>query len=109
MDLWFSFGTEWYDPPAVIIAVAGWALLTRVTRRDGRRLLGQAGVLAGVVLLAGGFWLVRNLVELGNPFFPLKVSVGGLTLFDAPRDIRREISGLTLAGYVDDPAVWRRV
>jgi hypothetical protein len=102
-----SFGTKWYAPPAVAIALLGWAGLTLLKRVDRRELLWGAGVLVGVIAAVGGFWLLRNLVVFGDPVFPAKVQVDGITIFDAPRDPRRDLYGSTLADYLDQPGVWR--
>jgi hypothetical protein len=59
-----------------------------------------------VIAAGGGFWLVRNLVESGNPFFPQKLSVLGVTLLDAPRHNVRELYGSTIADYLFDGAIW---
>lgn len=110
LGLGISFGTKWYAPPAVAIAVAAWAVAMLLTREQRRRdtVVGLATV-AAMVIVAGGFWLLRNLVETGNPVFPNKVAIGGMTLFDAPRDVQRELLGFTLYHYVGAWGVWRRI
>jgi dolichyl-phosphate-mannose-protein mannosyltransferase len=107
--LGISLGTKWYAAPAVVLAILGWSALTLLTRGDRRETLRGAGIVTALVVAFGGFWLLRNLILLGDPVFPAKVSVGRITLFHAPGDIRREVSGFTLAGYIDDPGVWRHV
>ena len=109
IGLGISFGTKWYAVPAVAIAVAGWALLSVLGPTPWRRVAVRALALAGIVAAAGGFWLLRNLVETGNPLFPVEVGVGPVTIFDAPRDVHRELLGETLADYLDRPRVWRQV
>ena len=99
VGLGLALGTKWYGVSAFAVVLAsGWP---RAGRLD-RELL----VLCGVVLLAGGFWLLRNLVLSANPVFPVKVSVAGMTLFDAPYDVIRA-GGFTLAHYAGDSSVWR--
>jgi hypothetical protein len=61
-----------------------------------------------VIALAGGIWLLRNLILAGNPVFNYKVSPFGITLFDAPPDVVRAQVGFTLAHYLGDPGVLRR-
>lgn len=101
VGLGLALGTKWYGLSAFAVVLVVW-LAAR--RRIDRELL----VLCGVVLLAGGFWLLRNLVLSANPVFPVKVSVAGITLFDAPYDVVRAKGGFTLAHYAGDSSVWRR-
>ena len=108
LGLGIAFGTKWYGPPSVIAILALWAVGLALARRPPRLIARQGLVLAAVVAAAGGFWLVRNLVESGNPVFPLRVAPLGVTLFDAPRDTVRERLGFTIAGYLDQPDVLRR-
>lgn len=107
LGLGLAFGTKWYAVPAVAIAIAGWATLALIERRAPRRVAAQTAILVGLVAFAGGFWLVRNLVGVGNPVFPLEVSVAGLTLFAAPFDVSRSLLGFSLVDYVGEPSVWR--
>ena len=106
LGLGLAFGTRWYAVPAVAAVVAVW-LGARLVGRARAGLVRDAAIVCGLVALAGGFWLVRNLVESGNPVFPVAVSPLGLTIFDAPADLYREIEGFTLLHYATDPGVWR--
>ncbi|WP_145258362.1 hypothetical protein [Planctomycetes bacterium Pan216] len=36
--------------------------------------------------LGGGYWFARNLIETGNPVYPLNVDLGGWTIFRGPLD-----------------------
>jgi dolichyl-phosphate-mannose-protein mannosyltransferase len=106
LALGVSFGTKWYGVSCVAIAVAVWAV---ASLGAGRRLaaVARAGAaLAALIALSGGIWLLRNLVESGNPAHPVKVQVLGMTLFDAPRDIVRERGGFTIADYIGDSQAW---
>jgi hypothetical protein len=107
LGLGISFGTKWYAPAAVIAAITVWAAASLLERKPVRAVVLQVATLAGMVALLGGFWLLRNLVETGNPVFPLQVKLGGITLFDAPRDLNRDLIGFSLSHYVDRPGVWR--
>ncbi len=100
VGLGLALGTKWYGLSAfAVVLVVWWAARRRLDR--------ELFVLCGVVLLAGGFWLLRNLVLSANPVFPVKVSVAGVTLFDAPYDVVRAKGGFTLAHYAGDSSVWR--
>ncbi len=99
LGLGLALGTKWYGLPAAVVTagvfgVAHW-------RRDGlRRATGDTLLLGGTALAAGGIWLVRNVVEVGNPFFPLDSP-----LFDAPRDVVSERVGFSISDYFTDPDV----
>jgi hypothetical protein len=100
LALGLAFGTKWYS----VWAVGAVLLVWLVARRPS--IPHVALPVGGIVALAGGFWLVRNLVESGNPVFPVELSALGVTLFDAPRDLIRECSGFTISDYVGDWDVW---
>ncbi|HKG36839.1 MAG TPA: phospholipid carrier-dependent glycosyltransferase [Solirubrobacterales bacterium] len=105
LGLGIAFGTKWYGVSSVAVIVAVWlgaSLLGRVPPRvAGKRLV----ALACLIAAAGGFWLLRNWVESGNPVFPVRVEPLGVTIFDAPFDDARARVGFTVASYLDDPGV----
>jgi hypothetical protein len=107
LGLGLALGTKWYGLSAFVLVLAVWAVSRAIERVAPRRLLADGALLCAVVLLAGGFWLLRNLVLSGNPLFPVRVSVAGLALFDAPYDVVRAKGGFTLAHYAGDGGVWR--
>jgi 4-amino-4-deoxy-L-arabinose transferase-like glycosyltransferase len=94
--LGLAFGTKWYAVPGVAAVLAVWVLAR------GRRAWPDATWLAGLIALAGGFWLLRNLVETSNPLFPQPLGP-----FPAPPDPLREQAGFTLLHYATDVDVWR--
>jgi hypothetical protein len=102
-----SFGTKWYATTSVPALLAVWATASLLAGRPWRAVAAHGATLAGLVAVTGGFWLVRNLVESGNPVFPVNVALLGVTLFDAPRDFIRECAGFTIADYVGEPRAWR--
>lgn len=105
LGLGLCFGTRWYAVPAVVAVVAVWAGAALAQRRP--RFMRDAAALVGLVAALGGFWLVRNWIESGNPVFPVKVAPFGITIFDAPPDTYRELHGETLAHYLTDYTVFR--
>jgi Dolichyl-phosphate-mannose-protein mannosyltransferase len=107
LGLGIALGTKWYGVTAVAAVVAVWLAALAGTKRPRREAGRDALLLLGVIALAGGFWLLRNLVESGSPVFPVAVKVLGQTLFDAPRDVIRECVGFRLADYFTDFGVWR--
>jgi hypothetical protein len=112
LGLGLAFGTKWYGVTTVAVIAVTWtaarALATR--RRKGwlAPLARDLSLLVAAIALSGGFWLIRNLVESGNPVFPVEVVVLGVTLFDAPYDWVRAAAGFTIVDYAFEPHIWRR-
>lgn len=105
--LGIALGTKWYgltDAPAL---VAIWLIVALVVWRPRRRALTDGALLIGVVALAGGIWVARNLILTGNPVFDYRVTILGLTIFPAPPDVLRSQLGFSLAHYFGDPSVLR--
>lgn len=107
LSLGLSFGTKWYAVSTVPAVVAVWTVARGWGRRRWAELVRQSAAVTGLVALSGGIWMVRNLVESGNPAFPVKVSLFGATIFDAPFDRARALGGFTIADYAFAPDVWR--
>lgn len=103
LGLGLAFGTKWYGISSVIAVVGLWFVASLLARRRPRdRIVRDAGILAGVIVLCGGFWLLRNWVGADNPVFPVKLELFGITIFDAPTDSVREQFGWSIAHYADD-------
>nr|MBA3329050.1 glycosyltransferase family 39 protein [Solirubrobacterales bacterium] len=100
-----AFGTKWYGPSCVGVVVAVWVIARLVARQPRWPVLRDGALLGGLGVLGGATWLVRNLVESGNPLFPVKVQALGVTIFDAPADPLREAAGFSIAHYAGDPSV----
>jgi hypothetical protein len=98
-----AFGTKWYGISSVAILVIVWTC-ARMARRDGGALR-QGLLVGGLALLGDAAWLARNLVESGNPVFPVKIAPFGVTIFDAPRDEIVEAVGFSILDYLYDPPV----
>ena len=109
--LGLAAGTKWYGVSSVPALIAVWlaARLVAARRIEGAppaRAVLRDGLLAGGLALAGGVvWLARNLVEAGNPAFPLDVEVLGIDIFDAPPDVIRDELGFSIADYAGQPDV----
>jgi hypothetical protein len=102
-----AFGTKWYGISSVGVLVVVWAG-ARLLLREPHAL--RDGLLVGAIALLGdAAWLMRNLVESGNPVFPVKIAPLGLTIFDAPRDVIVEHVGFSLLDYAGDTSVWRQL
>jgi 4-amino-4-deoxy-L-arabinose transferase-like glycosyltransferase len=106
LALGVAFGTKWYGVSSVAAVIAVWAGASLMSGRHLRKVAGQGALLTALVLFAGGIWLLRNWIESGNPFFPVRLAPFGLEIFDAPRDLIRENFGFTIADYATDFSVW---
>jgi hypothetical protein len=90
------------------VLVAIWLIGALLARRPRRQALTDGAVLVGVIALAGGIWMLRNLILTGNPVFDYRVRILGVTLFRAPPDVLRSQLGFSLAHYTGDSSVLRR-
>jgi hypothetical protein len=107
LGLGLALGTKWYGLTIDVAAVAVWAAVTLAERRRLRPLLGDAALLGAVALAVGGIWLVRNLVESGNPIFPQRIGIGGVTLFAGTHNAAVDRAGYTVLHYATRPTVLR--
>jgi len=103
LGLGLSFGTKWYGLTSIGALLAVWAVARVVSGDRVVRVALDGARLIGVMALAGGIWLVRNLVETGNPVFPQKLGP-----FPAPRDYIRESAGFSLSHYRLGGHVWSK-
>jgi hypothetical protein len=102
-----ALGTKWYgltDVPALVVI---WLAFALVAWRPRRQALADGSALVAVIALAGGIWMLRNLILTGNPVFDYKVRLLGLTIFPAPPDFLRSQLGFSLAHYFGAPSVLR--
>jgi hypothetical protein len=106
LGLGISFGTKWYAVSAVAIVLGVWVIAGIAARRRPARLGGELVVLIGLVAAAGGIWLLRNWIALGDPFFPVRVAPLGLEIFGAPHDVVRAHAGSSILDYVGDWGPW---
>ena len=115
--LGIAAGTKWYGVSSVAVIVALWIVARLVAARrqrgagaggvarGGVGALRDAALVGGLSLLGALPWLVRNLALSDNPVFPLKVSVLGMTIFDAPPDVIRDQVGFAIVDYAGDGGV----
>jgi hypothetical protein len=101
-----AVGTKWYGLTCGAVLIAVWVAARLWARVDRRTVLRQVGAVCGLVALAGGLWLLRNLILSGNPVFPQRIAPFGIEIFDAPRDRLRELGGFTISDYLFDASVW---
>lgn len=106
LGLGLAFGTKWYGVSSVAVVAGIWL---GARWRAGARLAlvaREGALLGGLILAAGGVWLLRNWIFSGNPVYPVRIAPLGHTIFDAAPDRLRAAVGSSLADYLDDPTVW---
>lgn len=107
--LGLALGTKWYGLSCAAVLVLVWAVARLRAGRGLPLVVRQTALVAGVILVCGGIWLLRNLVISGNPVYPVVVGVGGLTVFDAPADPIRDLIGFSILHYATDLDVLKDV
>lgn len=107
LGLAIAFGTKWYGVAACAIILAVWTAASLLGRTRPRVVLARLAALTALVTAGGAAWLLRNWIESGNPFFPVKVEAAGVTIFDAPFDPTREYTGFAVVEYLGDGEIWR--
>ncbi|HEX2128407.1 MAG TPA: glycosyltransferase family 39 protein [Solirubrobacterales bacterium] len=107
LALGICFGTKFYGYTVVAAIAAIWVVARLIRGSTLTRVARELAVLGGLILAAGGVWMVRNWVETGNPLLPLTIDPLGFTLFEAPADPQRSFFGFTIADYLAEPEVWR--
>ena len=106
IGLGLAFGSRWYGVSCVVALLVAWLVCRLAGERDWRSVIADFGRLAGVVALGGGFWLIRNWIESGNPLFPVEVDLLGISLFDAPPDPARDAVGFSISHYLTEWDAW---
>lgn len=80
-----AFSTKYPVAPIVVVPLCiALAIFCWRERRLGS--FAQAAVLGGIALLVASPWLLKNLVQTGNPFFPLLHSLFPSPFWDEARD-----------------------
>jgi hypothetical protein len=112
VGLGLAAGSRWYYSSAVAVLVVVWALVTLISgfplaewqSRAGQRVRSAGGLLI-VVLATSGFWLLRNWVQADDPFYPVRIQIAGTTIWNAPHDVYRAISGFSIADYLGNSSI----
>jgi hypothetical protein len=105
LGLGIAFGARWYGVAAVAVVVVVWVVARLIVERRARPAAADLAWIALPITLAGGIWLLRNWVESGNPFYPVRVDLLGVTIFDAPFDRVRDLVGFSLSDYLGNGGV----
>jgi hypothetical protein len=102
-----ALGTKWFGLTAAAVIVVVWLGARVIARLRAAELAREGGLLLGTIALGGGFWLVRNLVESGNPLYPKAISLFGVKLFPGSRGDVVDRFGFTIAHYLTQPQILR--
>lgn len=70
IGLGLAFGTKWYAVPAVAAMLVLFGVVVAVPRTGRKGSIRLLVIASAAVAGCGGFWLVRNVVKSGSPFFP---------------------------------------
>jgi hypothetical protein len=95
-----GLGTKWFGLTAAVPVFVVWIGAGLLAREPVARVARGAGLLLLTMAAGGGFWLIRNLVESGNPIYPKTVSLFGLTLFPGSRGDVVDRYGYSIAHYL---------
>lgn len=90
----------------VVAVLAGARVWRLLSAGETRQVLARLLLLLACFSAGCGFWLGRNLLTTGNPIYPTRVSVAGVTILPGPRDIhptKRQQSW-----FVPDTVSWAR-
>jgi dolichyl-phosphate-mannose-protein mannosyltransferase len=106
LGLGLAFGSRWHGVTSAAVVLGVWVLWSLLQRRPPRWVIWRGAALVSLILLVGGIWLFRNAVKGGDPLYPQPIGAFGVTVFHGPSQARvLDSYGLTVAGYLDDPAV----
>jgi hypothetical protein len=85
---------------APVLALGALGVLTSASRIRG------AAVVAAGMVVGGGFWYVRNLVEVGNPLPWFGLRIGGILTL-ASTSVPVDCGTTSVAHYLGDPSLVR--
>jgi len=108
LALGLALGAKWFGLTAAAVVVVVWCAGHLLVPRLRARLMGDGAVLVGTMGLGGGFWLVRNLIESGNPLYPKAISVLGLKLFAGSHGDVLNRFGYSVSRYLLNSTVLRK-
>jgi hypothetical protein len=88
----------------VLAVLARSGVVRALLRGSWLRKLGRLLLCVALFMTGGGYWLLRNLFQTGNPLYPTSIRVLGRTLFEGPLSI--EPSTVQQSWFVDSAAEW---
>lgn len=103
-----SLGTKWFGLTDAVVLIAIWILARLLSRTSRVGICRDLGVMSVTMALGGGIWLVRNLIESGNPIYPKAVSIFGIHIFSGSRNDVIDRFGYTILDYLGKPGILRR-
>jgi hypothetical protein len=96
-------GTKYLGVPYVLplLLIAFLGLLIPYIR-NFRAIAKGIAVLSAGIFLTGSFWYVRNLIDTGNPIFPMEINLFGVKIFEGYYGLAERVLGYSLASNVHD-------
>jgi hypothetical protein len=95
----------YFGVPAVVVLASSKAWSGFL--RGGRQTVARRAVLCLALFLSGcGYWLGRNWIQTGNPIYPSRVQIAGVTVLEGPKEISH--SKRQQGWFVPSTAAWLR-
>src|SRR3954453_14975634 len=107
VGLGIALGTKGYGGPELAALLIVWLAARLLTRERFALVVREVVVVGLVALLVGGCWMLRNLVVGGDPLYPGKIAIFGLTIFDGPALTSGSPVDFSLAHYFTHPSILR--
>lgn len=105
LALGICFGAKWYGVTTCAVVALVWLGGWWLRSRDWRRTAKLIGQMLAMVAAGGGIWLVRNLIESGNPIYPKAVKLLGFTVFPGSHRDVIDRFGFSIAHYLGQPHI----
>lgn len=107
VGLGLAFGTKWYGVSGVGIVMLVWLVARAALASSRRGAWRDSATFVTIIAVLGGFWLLRNWVQTGDPFFPVRVAPLGVKLFSGATDPLRHVVGFSIGDYLNNGQVVR--
>ena len=107
LSLGLALGAEWFGLTATAVIVVVWIARRLPAPQTRRGWFRDALGLLAMILAGGGLWLLRNLIESGNPLYPKAISLAGVTVFSGSRGDVIDRFGYSIFDYLFKPHILR--
>lgn len=73
----------------------------------GKKFFAEAAKVVFLILLGGGFWYIRNWIDVGNPIYPAGIKLLGSEIFTGYAPINNDLNSFSLAYNLDSWPKWK--